>query len=89
MTAQIKKDFMSGALQTDEQILVANFRQQNALQKARDHMEDALCSLTANQPLDMVNIDLYAAKQALYEITGEDVTEELLDAIFSRFCLGK
>lgn len=89
VTAQIKKDFMSGALQTDEQILVANFRQQNALQKARDHMEDALCSLTANQPLDMVNIDLYAAKQALYEITGEDVTEELLDAIFSRFCLGK
>ena len=89
LAANIKKAFFGGELLTDEQIFVSNLRQQTALQQAQRSLRDAQASLAAGWPLDMVNIDLGLARAALLEITGENATEELLDAIFSRFCLGK
>ena len=50
---------------------------------------EAQKSLEANMPDDFVTVDLSAALTALGEITGESVTEELLETIFSRFCVGK
>lgn len=52
-------------------------------------MKDALASLQAGMELDLVTIDLEKSWRALKEITGEVGREDLLDEIFSRFCLGK
>jgi tRNA modification GTPase len=69
--------------------LVANARQKAALLRA----ERALCSaLEADErglPPEIVAVGLAEATRALGEITGEDATEDLLDAIFARFCIGK
>ena len=60
-----------------------------ALLRALQHVENARRALRGCLPDDFVTIDLNAALSALGEITGETVTEELLDTIFNRFCIGK
>ena len=72
-----------------EQALMADARQVDAIRRARLAVEEALRGVAAGAPEDMAGVDLAEAVRALGEITGEDVTEDLLDAIFSRFCIGK
>lgn len=70
-------------------LVVSSPRHRAALERAADHLAAALGSLDAQMPADFVTIDLTAAVAALGEITGETVQEDLLDRIFSRFCIGK
>ena len=69
--------------------LAVNQRQASALTRARVALEQVQCTVTDSLPLDFWTIDLRGAIQALGEITGEEVTESVLDRIFSRFCIGK
>lgn len=64
-------------------------RHHEALSRACDRMQAALCAAREGLPVDLLDIDLRAAHAALCEITGETATEEILDAVFSQFCLGK
>ncbi len=64
-----------------------NERQADLLRQARHHLEHALAS--TSQPQDFWTIDLKSAIESLGQITGAVLTEELLDDIFSRFCIGK
>ncbi|WP_299487954.1 tRNA uridine-5-carboxymethylaminomethyl(34) synthesis GTPase MnmE [Acaryochloris sp. IP29b_bin.137] len=66
-----------------------NQRQAAALQKAQAALEHVQGAISDQLPLDFWTIDLRGAIQALGEITGEDITESVLDRIFSRFCIGK
>lgn len=66
-----------------------NQRQAEALTRAKLALEQVQSTVKANYPLDFWTIDLRAAIQALGEVTGEEVTESVLDRIFSRFCIGK
>ena len=66
-----------------------NERQIGLAMQAETSMKDALASLQAGMELDLVTIDLEKSWRALKEITGEVGREDLLDEIFSRFCLGK
>ena len=60
-----------------------------AAARAADALEAAADALAAGIPLDLAAIDLRAALRALGEITGEEATEDVLDAVFSAFCVGK
>lgn len=66
-----------------------NQRQAAALTQAKIALEQVQETISNQLPLDFWTIDLRSAIQALGEITGEGVTESVLDRIFSRFCIGK
>ncbi|MGM0738893.1 MAG: tRNA uridine-5-carboxymethylaminomethyl(34) synthesis GTPase MnmE [Bacteroidota bacterium] len=71
------------------QVLVTSTRHRDALEKAGHHVEEALRALEGGMTGDFLAIDLRAALNELGTITGEITTEDLLDSIFSRFCIGK
>lgn len=72
-----------------EESAVANARQEEALRRAERHLEAALDTYRSGLGSDLISIDIRAAWVVLGEITGESVGEDLLDQIFSRFCIGK
>lgn len=70
-------------------LLVTSSRHRDALEKTQRHINDAVAAIETGVSGDFVSIDLRAALQSLGTITGEITTEDLLDSIFSRFCIGK
>ncbi|MBD2385554.1 tRNA uridine-5-carboxymethylaminomethyl(34) synthesis GTPase MnmE [Cylindrospermum sp. FACHB-282] len=78
-----------GKVQAADMDLAINQRQAAALTKAKISLEQVQETITQQLPLDFWTIDLRGAIQALGEITGEEVTESVLDIIFSKFCIGK
>jgi tRNA modification GTPase len=89
LEAAIAATVQQGNLQAANLDLAINQRQAEALTRAHVSLGHTLRSIVEKLPLDFWSIDLRGAVQALGEITGEDVTESLLDRIFSRFCIGK
>lgn len=72
-----------------EEVLITSVRHQAALQGAADHLKAAQRALDEGLALDFVSIDLDAAYHTLGEVTGETAGEDLLERIFSEFCIGK
>jgi tRNA modification GTPase len=80
---------VGGNLNAPDTALITNPRHKQAIVQAQQHVANAIGGLAAGYPADFVTIDLHAAVNALGEITGETASEDLLDMIFSRFCIGK
>ena len=80
---------LAGKTLYSESVLVTSTRHQEALRRVVEHLHASLASLEQGLPLDFVSIDLRAAYDALGEVTGETASEDLLDKIFSEFCIGK
>ncbi len=76
-------------LQAADLDIAINQRQAAALTSAKTSLQQVQETIIQKLPLDFWTIDLRGAIQALGEITGEEVTESVLDRIFSRFCIGK
>lgn len=72
-----------------EGFVLTNQRQLEALKAAMDNLESAATALKAGVPHEMVLLDLYAALSSIGELTGEVTTDDILDRIFSAFCIGK
>ena len=79
----------TGSISADNSEIAINQRQASALTRAKSSLEQVRETVTNRLPLDFWTIDLRGAIQALGEITGQEVTESVLDRIFSRFCIGK
>lgn len=79
----------TGNLQAADLDLAINQRQAAALTRAQTSLQQVQTTIRDRLPLDFWTIDLRGAIQALGEITGEEVTESVLDRVFSRFCIGK
>jgi len=80
---------LGGDVVTCDALMVANPRHKAALERAEKSLVQALDGVASGLPDDFITIDLTAALNCLGEITGETVHEELLEAIFSNFCVGK
>ncbi|GCE27000.1 tRNA modification GTPase MnmE [Dictyobacter alpinus] len=80
---------LAGRKLYSESVLITSTRHQEALRRANEHLEASYSSLEQQLPLDFVSIDLRAAYDSLGEVTGETASEDLLDKIFSEFCIGK
>ncbi|MBX6394653.1 MAG: tRNA uridine-5-carboxymethylaminomethyl(34) synthesis GTPase MnmE [Alicyclobacillaceae bacterium] len=80
---------LGGEVHTREPSYVSNVRHIELLQKARDHLMAAATAAEEGWTLDVIAVDLQEAWERLGEIIGETAGEQLLDQIFSQFCLGK
>ncbi|MGL5876886.1 MAG: tRNA uridine-5-carboxymethylaminomethyl(34) synthesis GTPase MnmE, partial [Xenococcaceae cyanobacterium] len=85
----ILKSVETGKINAADLDLAINQRQAAALTRAKNSLLQVRETIGDRMPLDFWTIDLRSAIQALGEITGEEVTESVLDRIFSRFCIGK
>ena len=85
----IKKLFFSGITNSNDQILVTNQRQSGLLAKAKKQLEDVISAVEDGVPVDIAQIDFNGAWDTLGEITGDSAPDELINALFSQFCLGK
>lgn len=88
LVQQLKKLFFEGEIHAEYGIL-GNVRHRNALYQAKEAMHRALTTITTRMPEDFISMDLQEANTALGEITGDTVDEEIIDRIFTKFCLGK
>jgi len=79
----------SGQVQAEEGAFVNNVRQIEALRQADEHLEEALQTIHREMSPDFIVIDLRSAWETLGEITGDTVGEDIIDQIFSQFCIGK
>ena len=76
-------------IEPDDLEFVTNARQQNCLSKAKHSVEQALIAAQIHELQDLISIDVKAALLSLDELTGELITDEILDNIFEHFCIGK
>jgi tRNA modification GTPase len=85
----IKDLVWSGQIKVDMLEVMINSRHQDALRRARNATGNALEGLRTNQTLEVVAMELRIGMNAVGEIVGKTTTEDLLDSIFSQFCIGK
>ena len=86
---EIESMVYSGEVTQNSNVMLTNVRHIDALQKAIDSAKECLNGIDSGVPLDFVEIDLRNVWDYLGAITGETVSEDLLDVIFSQFCIGK
>ncbi|MBU5676299.1 tRNA uridine-5-carboxymethylaminomethyl(34) synthesis GTPase MnmE [Alkaliphilus sp. MSJ-5] len=78
-----------GQVRAKDSLLVTNIRHKNALERALESIKDSTKAIKQQLPLDFVEVDIKNTWEALGEITGDSVGEDLLDHIFKNFCIGK
>ena len=85
----LKDMFFAGNLSFNDEIYITNIRHKTALQDAYHALSRVNDSIDAGMPEDFYSIDLLDAYEALGSITGETIGEDLVNEIFSKFCMGK
>ncbi|MBV1757853.1 MAG: tRNA uridine-5-carboxymethylaminomethyl(34) synthesis GTPase MnmE [Dethiosulfatibacter sp.] len=86
---KVRKEFLSGKLNIDNDTIVSNIRHKNLLVKAKQSIYDVIASVENGLTLECVEVDIMDTLAYLGEITGASVKEDLMDKIFSEFCIGK
>ncbi len=89
LTNYIKDSFDFSSMNGQDAQVVVNERQLSLLMKASKSLDAAISAMRLSVPVDLIVEDLYDSWNALKEILGEQAKEDLLDELFSRFCVGK
>lgn len=76
-------------LYSEDVAVISNIRHYNSLKNAKDALENAIVSLMEDKSNEFIAIDLRKAANSMKELTGEITSEEILNSIFSKFCIGK
>ena len=86
---KISEMFKSKEINMNDGIIITNLRHKNQIDKAIKSVNEAITSNVAGYPIDIVSIPIKQILNDLAVITGEDVSEDIINEIFSKFCLGK
>ena len=86
---KISELFNLNEINLDNDILITNVRHKNIISKSLENVKKANEALNMNMPIDIITIYIKEILEDLGEITGEVVTEDIINEIFSKFCLGK
>ncbi|GKS81603.1 tRNA modification GTPase MnmE [Ligilactobacillus pabuli] len=86
---RIAKMFFNGIENSQTTVMLTNSRHIALLHQAKDSLQAVLDGIEAGMPVDLCQIDMTNAWDVLGEITGDSYQDELLDQLFSQFCLGK
>ncbi len=89
LSEMIRDMFFNGDITFNNQVCLTNMRHQSAVNDAIESLNMVISSIDDGMPEDFFSIDLMSAYQSLGEITGDSVDEDLVDRIFSDFCMGK
>lgn len=84
-------DIMFGLekIKPDNEITITNIRHKELIEESLKCLEEAKISLEQNMPVDIISINIKEIMQSLGKITGDNVSEDIIKEIFSKFCLGK
>lgn len=85
----IKDIFFRGEIKSSNEIVITNMRHKEALQEAYESLKLVKKSIQDGMPEDFYSIDLMSAYSSLGRIIGEEVDDDLVEEIFSKFCMGK
>ena len=85
----VKNMFLSGVIKDQNEVMITNLRHKEALQEAYDSLNLVKKSIEDGMPEDFYSIDLMNAYKKLGLIIGEEVEDDLVEEIFSKFCMGK
>ena len=86
---EIESTFLDSDYDFNEGIFITNTRQKGLLEKSLIFINQSLESVIKNMEDDFVTIDLYDAKSSIEEIIGTNINEDIMEQIFSKFCIGK
>ena len=86
---KISELFNLNEINLDNDILITNVRHKNIISKSLENVKKANEALNMNMPIDIITIYIKEILEDLGEITGEVITEDIINEIFSKFCLGK
>lgn len=81
--------FELNKINPDNEIIITEMRHKKLIEDAISHTENAKKTILDNIPIDIISINIKEIIEDLSKITGENVTEEVIKEIFSKFCLGK
>lgn len=85
----IEKMYGNNEIKLNDGIIITNIRHKNQIEKALESLNEAIISVESNLPIDIISIPIKQILIDLSAITGEDVSEDIINKIFSKFCLGK
>jgi len=85
----LKNMFFHGEISFNDEVYITNVRHKTAIQDAYDSLQKVIMSIDNDMPEDFYSIDLLDAYESLGSITGETIGEDLVNEIFSKFCMGK
>lgn len=86
---EILKLFQFNNISNSNEVLITNERNKNQIKKAKEAIANAMNTIKQEMPVDIVTIHIKQALEELGEITGENISENIINEIFAKFCLGK
>ena len=86
---EIIRLFEINDISNGNEVLITNERHKKQIKKAKENIEKAIETVKSQMPVDIVTIYITQALEDLGEITGQNVSENIINEIFSKFCLGK
>lgn len=86
---EIERIFNINKIETDGEVIITNIRHKTQISSAIINIDEAIKAIEINLPIDIISISIKQCLEELGKITGENVSEDIINEIFSKFCLGK